>query len=133
VLTIINTAIAIVVVLLTLSLRSVIWAPGFLMSIPVITFSFAILYALSTLFGVLTRSPITAILLTVLFWFFLFLLGGLHSLFETEATAPRQWHEAWEAGKPPDQRKPYVDDGLTPEERREQQGGFKQGVRKLHV
>jgi ABC-type transport system involved in multi-copper enzyme maturation permease subunit len=58
-----------------LGLRSGIWAPGFLLMIPVITFFFAILYSISTLFGVLTRSPIVAILATCVIWFFLFLVS----------------------------------------------------------
>lgn len=53
---------------LALGLRSGIWATGFLLTIFVLTFAFAILYAVSTLFGVLTRSPIVAILMTALVW-----------------------------------------------------------------
>jgi ABC-type transport system involved in multi-copper enzyme maturation permease subunit len=71
----INTSIAVGGVWLALSARTGIWAPGFLISIPVITFFFAILYSVSTLLGVLTRSPIVAILMTCLVWFFLFLVG----------------------------------------------------------
>ena len=129
-----NTALAVGGVWLVLSLRSGVWAPGFLMTIPIITFYFAILYALSTLFGVLTRSPVAAILLTCMFWFFLFILGTMHSYFELEVTdeGRKALHEAWESGKPKEQRKPYEDDGLTPDERRAQQGWFKQGVRRLH-
>jgi len=127
-----NTTLAVGGVWLALSLRSGVWAPGFLMSIPIITFFFAILYALSTLFGVLTRSPIAAILLTCMFWFALFLIGQMHSYFEAEATHPKDLHEAWERGKPKDQRQPYVDDGLTPDERRAQQNLFKRGTRALH-
>jgi hypothetical protein len=104
------------------------------MTIPIITFYFAILYSLSTLFGVLTRSPVAAILLTCMFWFFLFILGTMHSYFELEVTdaGRKALHEAWQGGKPKELREPYVDDGLTPDERREQQGWFKQGVRRLH-
>lgn len=129
-----NTALAVGGVWLVLSLRSGVWAPGFLMSIPIITFFFAILYALSTLFGVLTRSPVAAILLTCMFWFFLFILGTMYSYFELEVSdqGRKALHEAWEAGKPKEQRTPYTDDGLTPDERRREQGWFKQGVRKLH-
>ena len=64
---------------LALGLRSGIWAPGFLLTIPVLTFFFAILYAVSTLFGVLTRSPIVAILVTCAVWFFLWLVGFLYT------------------------------------------------------
>ena len=60
-----NTVVAVGGVWLALGLRSGVWATGFLVMILVITFFFAILYSVSTLFGVLTRSPIVAILLTL--------------------------------------------------------------------
>jgi ABC-type transport system involved in multi-copper enzyme maturation permease subunit len=77
-----NTAVAVTGVWLALSLRSGIWAPGFLLSVPVITFFFAILYAVSTLFGVLTRSPIVSILMTCGAWFFLWVVGLTNLGFE---------------------------------------------------
>ena len=48
---------------LVLALRSGVWDFSFLIVIPVLTFTFAILYAVSTLAAVLTRSPIVSILL----------------------------------------------------------------------
>ncbi|MFO0877340.1 MAG: ABC transporter permease subunit [Gemmataceae bacterium] len=82
-----NTTLVVVGVWLALSLRSGIWSFGFLMSIPVITFFFAILYAVSTLFAVLTRSPIVAILMTCGTWFVLFLVGTINLVFETNQKA----------------------------------------------
>ncbi|MFM7151754.1 MAG: ABC transporter permease [Gemmataceae bacterium] len=79
----INTAVAVTGVWLALSLRSGIWAPGFLMAIPVITFFFAILYAVSTLFGVLSGSPIVSILMTCAVWFLLFISNTLNLIYET--------------------------------------------------
>lgn len=76
-----NTTIAVGGVWLALGLRSGIWSTGFLASIPVLTFFFAILYSASTLFAVLTRSPIATILLTCLVWAFLFAVGFAHSIF----------------------------------------------------
>ncbi len=73
-----NTALAVGGVWIALGLRSGIWSPGFLLSIPAITFFFALLYSVSTLFGVLTRSPIVSILLTVAVWFLLFIVGFIH-------------------------------------------------------
>jgi ABC-type transport system involved in multi-copper enzyme maturation permease subunit len=129
-----NTSLAVGGMWLALGLRSGVWAPGFLLSIPVITFFFAILYSVSTLFGVLTRSPIAAILLTCLVWFCLFLVGLLFSIFEMQVTTEgrRAWHEAMNANRPPSERKKYEDDGLTPDERRQQQGWFANGIRKMH-
>lgn len=71
-----NTALAVLGVWVALGLRSGVWASGFLYMIPAITFSFAILYAVSTLFAVLTRSPIVAILMTCGFWVLIFLAGA---------------------------------------------------------
>ena len=66
---------------LVLGLRSGIWAPGFLLTIATLTFFFGILYSVSALFAVLTRSPIVAILVTCGAWFALWLVGiGYQSL-----------------------------------------------------
>jgi ABC-type transport system involved in multi-copper enzyme maturation permease subunit len=78
-----NTTLAVGGIWLALGLRSGIWANGFLFTILVVTFFFAILYAVSTLFGVLTRSPIVAILMACGTWFLLFLVGFGYQLFET--------------------------------------------------
>jgi ABC-type transport system involved in multi-copper enzyme maturation permease subunit len=52
-------------------------------AIPVITFFFAILYSVSTLFGVLTRSPIVSILMTCGVWFILFVVGLVNLIFDS--------------------------------------------------
>ena len=67
---------------LALALRSGFWNPNFLVVIPVLTFTFAILYAVSTLAAVFTRSPIFAILLAVGFAFFLFVVGQVKTVFD---------------------------------------------------
>ena len=80
----VNTAVAITGVWVALGLRSGIWAPAFLLTIWIITFFFAILYSVSTLFGVLTRSPVVAILLTCGAWLFLFIVGVTHNFIEEQ-------------------------------------------------
>lgn len=71
-----NTVVVVVGIWLALGLRTNMWGTGFLLSIFVLTFQFALYYAVSTLFAVLSRSPIVAILMTCLFWFvFAFLFG----------------------------------------------------------
>jgi ABC-type transport system involved in multi-copper enzyme maturation permease subunit len=86
---IINTAFVVLGVFVALGLRSGIWVIGFLWMIPILTFFFAILYAVSALLGVLTRSAIVAILFTVFFWFVCFLAGtfytGLYLVRQTPA------------------------------------------------
>jgi ABC-type transport system involved in multi-copper enzyme maturation permease subunit len=77
-----NTSVAVLGVWLALGLRSGIWAPSFLLTVLVISAFFAILYAVSTLFAVLTRSPIAAILLTILAWFVLYTVGALYQFGE---------------------------------------------------
>ena len=62
---------------LAVGLRTGVWAPGVLWAVLGITFYFAILYALSTLIGVLTRNGIVSIIGTVLFWFIVWLIGFL--------------------------------------------------------
>jgi ABC-type transport system involved in multi-copper enzyme maturation permease subunit len=71
-----NSTIAIGGTWLVLGLRSGIWAPGFLLTILSLTFFFAILYSVSALLAVLTRSAIVAILVTC-FVSFVFGLVGL--------------------------------------------------------
>lgn len=71
----INTVVIVLGVWLILGLRSGLWPLGFLLSIFVLTFQFAIFYAVSTLFGTLTRSPIVAILAACATWVLLWLVG----------------------------------------------------------
>lgn len=69
------TAVTVGGVWLAVGLRTGVWAPGILWSVGGITFYFAILYACSTLVGVLTRNAIVSIVLTIVFWFLVWLVG----------------------------------------------------------
>jgi ABC-type transport system involved in multi-copper enzyme maturation permease subunit len=95
----VTTAVAIGGVWLALGWRSHIWASGFLLIIPVLTFVFAILYAVSTLFAVLTRSAIVAILMTLVTWLVLYAVGLGYQLLEaarlTEAKNDTPVEERW--------------------------------------
>ena len=53
---------------LLMGLRWGVWAPGFLMSIPLLVLLFSYLYCISVFVGVQTRSPIAAILVSILAW-----------------------------------------------------------------
>jgi ABC-type transport system involved in multi-copper enzyme maturation permease subunit len=75
-----NAAVAIGGVWLVLGLRTGIWSWAFLLSIVILTFFFAILYSVSTLVAVTTRSTVVCILLTLLTWVFLFVMGLLHGM-----------------------------------------------------
>jgi hypothetical protein len=83
-----NGCLAVVGVWFVLGLRSGIWCHHLLLLVPVLTFFFAILYAVSTLVGVLTRSPITAILITSLVWALLYGVGQAHHYFHEQEPAP---------------------------------------------
>lgn len=63
---------------IAIGLRTGLWTTNFLALIPLITFYFAILYAVSTLAGVLTRSMLMAIVATVFAWGVIFLVGWVH-------------------------------------------------------
>jgi hypothetical protein len=72
------TAVTVLGVWTAIGLRSGIWATGFLIVIPAVTFYFALLYSVSTLTAVLTRSTVVAILATIAVWFGLWLNGAVH-------------------------------------------------------
>jgi ABC-type transport system involved in multi-copper enzyme maturation permease subunit len=98
---------------LAIGLRTGVWAPGLLYCIPGVTFYFAILYACSTLFGVLTRNPIVSIVVTIVFWFVIWLLGTIHNtltVFDNleVQNRPRMQKKADETKK--DEKKPDADD-----------------------
>lgn len=61
---------------LVIGLRAGVWEPGLFWAIPIVVAFFSYLYCVCALVGLLTRSTIAALLLTILFWFFLFLLNS---------------------------------------------------------
>jgi ABC-type transport system involved in multi-copper enzyme maturation permease subunit len=73
---------------LVLGLRSGVWKPGLLLSVPVITFFFAILYAVSALNGVVSRSAVTAIFVTCIVWFGLWILGLVYAAWDSTRGMP---------------------------------------------
>ena len=59
---------------LVIGVRGGLWEPGIFLAVPLVLCFFSYLYAFLVLFGVLTRSTLAAVLLTVLVWFVLVLL-----------------------------------------------------------
>jgi len=57
---------------LVIGLRGVAWEPGLFIAVPLVVCFFSYLYAVCVLLGVVTRSTVAAVLLTLLFWFFTF-------------------------------------------------------------
>jgi len=77
------TSFTVIGVWLAIGLRAGVWAPEFLMLIPIITMYFAILYAVSVLAAVLTRSALVAILVALLAWGGFSLAGYLNGKINT--------------------------------------------------
>jgi ABC-type transport system involved in multi-copper enzyme maturation permease subunit len=88
-----NLLVVVVGIWLVLGLRTGIWSWGFLVSIPALTLYFAVLYAVSALVGVLTRSPIVCILVSVGFWLLLWAVGTGQSLVEGVRRAEKELAE----------------------------------------
>ena len=85
------TTVTVVGVWLAIGIRSGIWTPNFLAIIPILTFYFAVLYAVSTTVAVFTRNTLVAILLTGVAWGGLWVVGkvndGVEERREREAKA----------------------------------------------
>ena len=76
---------------LVLGLRTGHYDPRILVIIPAVTFTFALLYAFSVLIAVYTRSAIAAILLTVGFAFFLYVVGQVKTLSDRAKLEEKNW------------------------------------------
>lgn len=61
---------------LVIGLRGGVWEPGLFLAIPLVVVFFSYLFSVCVLLGLLTRSTIASLLLTLLFWFFLFCLNA---------------------------------------------------------
>jgi ABC-type transport system involved in multi-copper enzyme maturation permease subunit len=68
---------------LVFGLRSGYWNPNFLAVIPILTFTFAIIYAMSTLIAVFTRSAIAAMIVSIGFMLGLYIVGQVKTIFDT--------------------------------------------------
>ena len=56
-----------------------IWSPGIILALPSLLLFFTLLLSVSTFTGVLTRSTLSAMLVTVCYWVVLFILGPMHA------------------------------------------------------
>ncbi len=88
---------------LVISWRSGFFNFGFLASIGALAAIFAVLYSFAVLMGILTRSTIATILLTIALWFFSFLVAQGHLLFnkspELGINAPPVIGQSFEAAR----------------------------------
>jgi hypothetical protein len=90
----VNTVVVVVGVWMALGLRSGLWGPAFLLAILLLTLEFAIFYAVSALFGLLTGSPIVAILMASFTWAVLWGIGLFYTYF-VEPSRHLQTLYAW--------------------------------------
>jgi ABC-type transport system involved in multi-copper enzyme maturation permease subunit len=65
---------------LVIGLRGGAWEPGLFLAVPLVVCFFSYLFSVCALLGMLTRSTLASLLLTILFWFAIFLLGGAERL-----------------------------------------------------
>ncbi len=88
------TTITVVGLWVIVGLRSGIWTGNFLATIPMLTFYFAILYAVSTMTAMLTRNALVAILMTGFAWGLLWGVGkvndGVENRREAGSCQPRK-------------------------------------------
>ena len=76
---------------LVIGVRGETWENGIFLAIPLVVCFFSYLFSLCVLFGVMTRSTLAAVLLTILCWFFLFCLDrGEVSLLMFKTAAERE-------------------------------------------
>lgn len=94
-----------------IGLRTGLWSPHFLALIPLLTFYFAILYAVSTLAAVLTRSTLVAIVATVFAWGVFFAVGWVHDQVQQVKTAQKEMQQKLEQAVPRDKSGEDEDSG----------------------
>ena len=61
---------------LVIGVRGGAWDPGLFVAVPVMVCFFSYLFAVCVLLGILTRSTVAALLLTLLFWFLIYAVGA---------------------------------------------------------
>jgi ABC-type transport system involved in multi-copper enzyme maturation permease subunit len=61
---------------LVIGFRGGVWEPALFLAVPIMVCFFSYLFSVSTLLGVVTRSTVAALLLTLLFWFFVWAVGA---------------------------------------------------------
>ncbi len=76
-------------------IRSGDFSPGYLMSIPLLVFIFAIIHALGILCGVMFRRPIVTIVVSLIFWAVCSMVGVTHGVFQDAATMRTQVLGFW--------------------------------------
>ena len=104
---------------LVLGLRAGAWEPSLLLAIPVVVIFFSYLYAICVLIGLLTRSTMAALLLTLLVWFVFFALNSADALLLTFKHAKQAQVESVQRNVDRDEQRLAAMDDESDAERRE--------------
>ena len=72
---------------LVIGIRGGVWEPWIFISIPLVVLFFSYLFCFCALMGLLTRSTIASLLLTMLFWFFIFGINSFEGITMAGETA----------------------------------------------
>lgn len=99
---------------LVIGMRTGIWSPQFLALIPLLTFYFAVLYAVSTFVAVLTRSTILAILAAVMAWGLFLVVGLANDKVQQAKRAEKEAIEKIRAVQPDADQNEPLPEALTP-------------------
>ncbi len=78
----VQATIFIVLTFLVIGLRWKTWLPGYLLGIPLLVIMFSYIYCVCALVGVMTRSTLTAILLSFAAWFVFFIPQAAYGIFQ---------------------------------------------------
>lgn len=114
------TAATVGLVWLVIGWRSGIWAPQFLVVIPLLVFYFAVLYSVSVLLGVTTRSTIVAIVGTLIVWAVFWIIGWTNARIRdaaevaAEMTRPQSAQQQKKADKPEEADSDWVEKDEPP-------------------
>ena len=91
---------------IAIGFRTGIWTPHFLALIPLLTFYFAVLYAVSTVAAVFTRSPLVAIAATLFAWGLFFGIGLAYDKLQQAKEAEKKFDDAIREMVPKDKNQP---------------------------
>lgn len=75
---------------LVMGFRGGVWEPGVLVAVPLVVCFFSYLFGVCVLLGLLSRSTVAALLLTLLFWFFIWAVGVAENTLLTFRTMEEQ-------------------------------------------
>jgi ABC-type transport system involved in multi-copper enzyme maturation permease subunit len=105
---------------LVIGIRGGEWEPRVFLAVPVVVIFFSYLFCIATLVGVMTRSTVAAILLTMLAWFLMFVIGTAEiGLLTFKTGAERRAKQVAPQQKMIDGQLAYIEK-LPPEQQAEQ-------------